>query len=222
VLFGVTATILLHLLLVAPLLIGGQTTRSRTNEQGAEASGVPAMVVVDVNDEPSEESESANHPALPDTAIASPTRLLIPVGGIQLKEDASLSSAISDSDDASRPRSGNPDQSERALMFGRYLGQVTARVERAWLRPRSPIGSSAFTCLVQVEQDRERNVKEITLKRCNGTTTWQLSLVRAIESASPFPAPPDPAVFSQELTLEMNAEPFEDGGSAEGYEPVQR
>jgi len=73
---------------------------------------------------------------------------------------------------------------------------------------------------VQVEQDRDRSVKEITLKRCNGTTQWQLSLVRAIESASPFPAPPDPKVFSPTLTFEMTAQAFVIGDATDGYEPA--
>src|SRR4029077_13915320 len=51
-------------------------------------------------------------------------------------------------------------------------------------------------------------------------TAWQLSLVRAIESASPFPAPPDRSVFSPTLTFEMTADAYRQGASADGYEPV--
>ncbi len=126
---------------------------------------------------------------------------------------------ISDEVSRSTEASEQNDEGGSALSFGRYLGQVTARIERAWLRPRSPVGAGSFECLVQVEQGGDRTAKEITLRRCNGTTQWQLSLVRAIESASPFPAPPDPKVFSTTLTFEMTADEFVRGDSGEGYEP---
>jgi len=72
---------------------------------------------------------------------------------------------------------------------------------------------------VQIEQDRSGVVKEITLKQCNGDARWQLSLVRAIESASPLPAPPDPSVFAKVLTVEMGSEPFA-ASSGAGFEPA--
>jgi len=151
-------------------------------------------------------------------ALILPERVLMPLG--------SFHPAAGDAPrlnlDMSRSAQEGPssDDGASALLFGRYLGQVTARIGRAWLRPRSPVGASSFECLVQVEQDRDRSVKEITLKRCNGTTQWQLSLVRAIESASPFPAPPDPKVFSPTLTFEMTAQAFVIGDATDGYEPA--
>jgi hypothetical protein len=36
------------------------------------------------------------------------------------------------------------DASARAAQFGRYVGQISARIERAWIRPRSPIGAGGF------------------------------------------------------------------------------
>ena len=62
-------------------------------------------------------------------------------------------------------------------------------------------------------------MKEVTLKQCNGDARWQLSLVHAIESASPLPAPPDPAVFAASLTLEMRSEPYDPGRNGDGFEP---
>ena len=44
------------------------------------------------------------------------------------------------------------------------------------------------------------------------------SLVRAIQSASPLPAPPDPAVFTQSLNLELEAEPYAPGHGSDGFE----
>jgi hypothetical protein len=215
VLLGIVATALLHLLLMAPLVFAGHAPDRRTHELGAEMSGVPAMTVVSLD----EESElGLQHSVAHDARIA-PTRLLLPVGALEL-QDAAVPVDVGDDSSAQSSASEQTDSQQRALMFGRYLGQVTARVDRAWLRPRTPVGAATFTCIVQVEQDGRGTVKEVMLKTCNGTTAWQLSLVRAIESASPFPAPPDPAVFSPTLTFEMSAEAFREGAAADGYEPV--
>jgi hypothetical protein len=46
-------------------------------------------------------------------------------------------------------------------------------------------------------------VQEIEIAQCNGDIRWQTSLVHAIQSASPLPAPPDPKVFSHTLTFEF-------------------
>jgi len=103
-------------------------------------------------------------------------------------------------------------------LFGRYQGQITARIERMWLKPRTPIPGGSFACRVQILQDNRGNVQEVTLGLCTGDFHWQQSLVRAIRSASPLPAPPDPAVFASTLTLAFTAVPFAPGRSQEGYE----
>ena len=217
---GVALTLLVHLLVISPLLFGGgMRPRTSTTDEGGATSGVPALTLVIMEDTVDDPVEAERKPSETVSALRMPARLLVPVGSFHLAASP-LPPAIEEEGTAQTAGNESPDDGERALMFGRYLGQVTARIERAWLRPRTPIGSDSFTCLVQVEQDSERNVKEITLKECNGTTAWQLSLVRGIESASPFPAPPDPSVFSPVLTFQMSAEAFQDGGSADGYEPV--
>jgi hypothetical protein len=106
-----------------------------------------------------------------------------------------------------------------ALMFGRYMGQISARIERAWLRPRSSIGAERFFCRVRIEQDTAGGVREVDLAQCNGDMRWQLSLVRAIQSASPLPAPPDPAVFTRTFHLTFQAAPYSGDMGSELYEP---
>ena len=117
-----------------------------------------------------------------------------------------------------RANVGSAPERIAAALFGRYMGQVTARIERAWIRPRAPVNGREFQCRVRIEQDRLGTVEEVTLQRCNGDTRWQLSVERAIESASPLPAPPDPAVFTRLLTLELSSEAFEPAKSHEGFE----
>jgi hypothetical protein len=53
---------------------------------------------------------------------------------------------------------------------------------------------------------------------CNGSVTWQQSLVTAILSASPLPAPPDPAVFTHSLTMTFEGQSYVAGGPTDSYE----
>ena len=57
------------------------------------------------------------------------------------------------------------------------------------------------------------------MQQCNGDPRWQSSLVQAIQSASPLPAPPDPNVFSNLLSLELDSDQFRAGSADDGYEP---
>jgi hypothetical protein len=131
--------------------------------------------------------------------------------------------------------SGDP--AGRALLFGRYSGQIQARVERAWRRPRTPVsevtnrssqagstvagGSSVgdhFRCQVRILQDAHGAVQEVQMIDCNGSVTWQQSLVTAILGASPLPAPPSPTVFTRSLTMTFEGEGYAPGSSEDGYD----
>lgn len=107
-----------------------------------------------------------------------------------------------------------------AQLYGLYEGQIDARIERAWLRPRSALDAASFSCQVRVEQSPDGRIANVTLEECNGDERWQRSLVDAIASASPLPAPPDPSVFARTLRLRFEAQPYVPGRSASGYEPV--
>jgi hypothetical protein len=111
------------------------------------------------------------------------------------------------------------DSTIRSVLFGRYVGQIRARIERAWMRPRAPLSAASFSCAVQITQDRQGYVKEAALQSCNGDLRWQLSLVQAIQSASPLPAPPDPKVFADAVTMKFEAQPFGPNSNAQEYEP---
>jgi hypothetical protein len=65
-------------------------------------------------------------------------------------------------------------------------------------------------------------VQEVILKRCTDQPQWQISLVKAIQQASPLPAPPEPAVFSNLLTMEFDSEPYVAGGRDEGFEAAPK
>lgn len=111
------------------------------------------------------------------------------------------------------------DDAGRALLFGRYLGQISARISRAWMRPRTSFPSDAFECRVRITQDRRGGVQEVMLETCTADSRWQLSLVHAIESASPLPAPPDPTLFASTVTLDFDSVPYSSTANQDGFEP---
>jgi TonB C terminal len=132
-------------------------------------------------------------------------------------------------DPVSNPTSGSGDGAEVARLFGIYTGQIQARIDRVWRRPRTPINENAsektptdagdsFQCEAQIVQDARGNVQEILLPRCNGSSAWQHSLVLAIQQASPLPAPPSIKVFTQSITLKFVGLPYIQGASNEEYE----
>jgi hypothetical protein len=121
------------------------------------------------------------------------------------------------------------DNAGNARLVGIYSGQIQARIERLWRRPRTPVSDrtesgktvdvdATFQCQVQIVQDPNGNVQEVLLPNCNGSSAWQRSLVMAINQASPLPAPPDPAVFSPIVTLQFVGLSYAKGSSPEEYE----
>ncbi len=118
------------------------------------------------------------------------------------------------------PDTGNP--AARSALVGLYLGQIDARIERAWRRPRTPVDDGLFSCQVRIEQDFHGDVKEIALERCNGDLSWQISLVHAIQSASPLPAPSDPKVFTRVIRMGFRSEPYSAQALQDAYEPAHQ
>jgi hypothetical protein len=148
-------------------------------------------------------------------------------------EMASTEEENENSSFAPAPDAGDP--AVRALMFGRYTHQISARVERAWIRPRSPVDESGsddgvpvnsaaneFKCRVRIRQDERGNVQEVLLIECNGTEAWRRSLVVAINQSSPLPAPPIPTVFSRTVTMVFSAQTYRPGSPSDAYEPEAR
>jgi hypothetical protein len=141
-------------------------------------------------------------------------------------QDVETLALSEDQDSVSSVDSG--DGAERTRLFGIYSGQIQARVERVWRRPRTAVNDGGdstktnsveyFQCQVQIVQDSIGNVQEILLPNCNGSVAWQRSLVLAIQQASPLPAPPSPTVFSRTVPLNFVGYAYIRGGSEEGYD----
>jgi hypothetical protein len=131
-------------------------------------------------------------------------------------------------DPVSKPTSGSGDGAEQIRLFGIYTGQIQARIDRVWRRPRTPVNDSdsqsradagdSFQCEAQIVQDVRGNVQEIMLPRCNGSPAWQHSLIAAIRHASPLAAPPSTDTFSHSITLSFVGLSYVRGASEDGYE----
>jgi TonB C terminal len=224
-LLGALTSLLLHALLLTPALLGAAThTRHVPNSEASSmsvgSSEESTMMLVSI-----EQSGSDAKSARESNDVASPSpspNALLPVAMPDFALLAALAQSNDEENQEAPANEARTSDSGHALLFGRYVGQIDARIQRAWIRPRTSIDSVMFVCRVRITQDPKGRVQEMELVRCNGDIAWQTSLVRAIQSASPLPAPPDPKVFSHILTLDFSSLPFSPGASSEGFEPESR
>lgn len=215
-----------HSILLAPFFLTSASSHARVPaRQGVGASAsvsttTPVMTLVIINtpdSSPNISSKSFERELAsrgfasrnPLAAITSPDSApAIRLPDTQLKQIPAVTA-----DDAE-------DTTERAVQFGHYIGQIKTRIESAWSRPRTVIGADTFSCVARIEQDRRGTVLNVVLEQCNGDERWQVSLVRAIQSASPLPASSDSSVFTNAIELRFVAEPYQEGQNDDGYEPA--
>jgi hypothetical protein len=235
-LIGILGTLLLHALVIQSVLWGNKPklkppespeladALSKSKTDSAESIVLILLPTTAVSNQVAAQNLVASLPDLKKMKINSPVDVDSPV----LSNIEAL--ALSE-DPVSNPTGGSGDRAELARLFGIYSGQIQARIDRVWRRPRTPISESAFgkkpadadesfQCEAQIVQDARGNVQEILLPRCNGSSAWRRSLVMAIQQASPLPAPPSIKVFTQSITLKFVGLPYFQGASNEEYEIV--
>jgi TonB C terminal len=227
---GLAGSLLLHGLVLQTVVLGSGAHKIRPPEilQPGSPLNKPAdaLVFVDLPNsaKTTDEIDEALAPiraAIKDSPIPvthpdpSPPR---DIDSLDLAEDKDSASSVD-----------NGDGTERARLFGIYTGQIQARVERIWRRPRTPVqggidsrktsnSAEYFHCQVQIVQESNGSVREIMLPNCNGSIAWQHSLVTAIQQAAPLPAPPSPAVFQRSIALSFIGYAYGAGSSEEDYE----
>jgi hypothetical protein len=218
---GILASLLLHAVLLAPVLLGTRASKLRppiAQNLGSKVGATEAMTL-ELLTEPDPGTRRGD-PTDNMTALHALSFSLMQTVVIHnVPQPTDVAGLEEQGEDENRSDQSLQDNPTQSMMEGRYHVQIDARIERAWLRPRSPISSDRFACRVRIVQDTTGHVQEIEIISCNGDSRWQKSLVRAIESASPLPAPPDPKVFSRKLILEFNSVPFFSGMDPEGFEP---
>jgi hypothetical protein len=229
-LLGILGTLLLHVLLVGTLSLGGRNLKTKAPEtpqsanslqkENDSSSNLVLLVLPAAN-----ASQSLRQTAISPLPDLSKLKIKIEIPADVPNIQAVETLALSDEEPVSQVV-GHGDVAELTRLFGIYNGQIKARIDRGWLRPRSPIQednvstetAESFQCKVQIVQDARGNIQEILLLRCNGSPAWQHSLVVAIQQASPLPAPPDLKVFTHSIILDFIGLPFIRGESSELYE----
>ena len=244
---GLVGTLVLHAALVQTLILGNRVPKMRPpEEQGPGAALIKSgsdsteplvfiqLSAIDGRNKALAEDLKSMGSALKDqiVTIVSPDAL----PHIDIAKDE-----VGDSSDpVARIDQGDP--AARAALFGRYTGQIDARIERVWKRPRSPINpidesqqgtkapsdhestdeANTFRCQVRILQDHRGAVQEVQVIDCNGSVEWQQSLVRAILSASPLPAPPSATVFSHALDMTFESHAYTASSVADDFELARR
>jgi hypothetical protein len=233
-LIGILGTALLHVMLIGSVSFGTRGPKSKPPETQEFASALSKFIG---------EPESLVLISLPMIANANQTatRNLVsslsalskmkinPKIDIDSPVFASLEIFALNDDPTPSATAGGAVGAEQARMFGIYTGQIQARIDRVWRRPRTPVtenlidpkrpnADESFQCEAQIVQDSRGNVREILLPRCNGSAAWQRSLVLAIQQASPLPAPPSVTVFNKSISLQFVGLPYISGSSEDGYE----
>lgn len=84
-------------------------------------------------------------------------------------------------------------------LMQQYVAQITARIERAWIRPAS--ATVGLKCEVRVTQVPGGAVTGVQVGRCNGDESVRQSIEAAVLRASPLPEPSDPALFERILVI---------------------
>jgi colicin import membrane protein len=80
-----------------------------------------------------------------------------------------------------------------------WVSQITARIQRAWIRP--PSARPGIECTLFVTQVPGGEVTDVKLGTCNGDDAVKQSILDAAYRASPLPAPSDPALFERSLEV---------------------
>jgi TonB C terminal len=228
---GAIAAVTLHVMLLSAITLGADTGRpprqkghAATMEvSGADDRAISVLVVMDPRALYGDESIPL--PALrgkPPVLEHFQLPHLVRLADVQ----PGLAGGDENSDSPKATATTAVDGAERAVLFGRYVSQINARIERLWIRPQSaPYGTTlwrtpypraasaeqnpesavTFRCRVQILQSRNGEVLEVTLLDCDSSPKWQQSLVNAIDAASPLPAPPNEAVFARSLELDFTS-----------------
>ncbi len=83
--------------------------------------------------------------------------------------------------------------------MAQYISQITAKIERAWIRP--PSATAGLQCEVRVTQVPGGVVTAVKVERCNGDETVRQSIEAAVYRASPLPQPSEAALFERNLVV---------------------
>jgi hypothetical protein len=220
---GCVLAVILHVMLIGSLINGNghQVFRRDRSVQSTGASVLnssdhPAVTMVMINLPVERDPRAPTYEQLASRGFASPDLAITIL-------NADFKPAVAKIEESTDPRAKPApeaigDTSDLALMFGRYLGQIKARVDRGWIRPRSAVDSGEFVCQAQIDEDAAGQVKHVELRSCNGDDRWKQSLIRAIRLASPLPPPAEPSLHTPRVMVSFRAAQWSASSRADDYE----
>jgi tetratricopeptide (TPR) repeat protein len=147
---GALFSVLLHLALIGAVSWGGGRhdvpTPSPRGTRAIQADVTDEMALQWVSMDEGDSAQSGIRAArallaVPRLIPITPIVDLVPVAA-NLPETDSGSTHVGDNGGAGAPADG------------RYLGQISARIDRAWRRPAEPIGANWFICQARIDQER--------------------------------------------------------------------
>jgi hypothetical protein len=216
---GVALTIFVHLLVSTPFVLGVAEQKRRPSPDGngitswaSQGEQYESMMLIDLSAlQTGSEIDLAlqspeESPIVPNVPLILVSVEPSPPPDVTFEEDAAENQETAEA-------AGDP--AGNAALFGKYMGQVAARIERAWMKPRTRIDAAHFDCRARVLQDRAGNVLSVGFESCSEDATWRRSLESAILRASPLSAPPEPWLFSAVLSLNFSADQYEAGRTPE-------
>lgn len=223
---GVLGAAIVHILFTAPLLlgVGAHKSKPRTAEGpgsvawASQGEQFESMILLDLAAITTSSASDVPEPFI-ETEGITPDELELQLASLDLRPPSEPE--FEDAEEAEVANEAAGDPAGNAAMFGRYMGQVAARIERVWIRPRSAIEGRHFDCRARITQDRRGNVLAIELQSCGSDERWRASLTSAILRASPLTAPPEQWLFAETITLTFSAEQYAaDQAPEHGYEPA--
>jgi len=232
-LIGVVGTLLIHSLIVPSAYLGNRGRKARspeTQESGEllklKSDSTEPLVLITLPG-----ISSSSHAISQDITVQFSLSKIVVPSPLRLEAPTALDFEILTlgEEQPSQATGISEVGADQIRLSGVYAGQIRARVERIWRRPRTPVNQdvrgevptvadASFRCQVQIVQDQNGFVQEVLLPRCNGSAAWQRSLVMAIQQASPLPAPPSARVFSRSIVLNFIGLPYGSNSFDEDYE----
>jgi hypothetical protein len=225
---GAVVTVVVHMLMSAPLVLGYDAHKRRDRaDQGAgsvawasQGEQAESMLLLDLSALTQTSKADTPDPQI-DAEGITPEEMKLELVSVDPSPPPELEFEEADESEVANEASGDP--AGNAAMYGRYMSHVAARIERAWMLPRTPVAGGQFDCRARITQDRSGRVLDIQLHECGEDAAWRKSLESAIRLASPLSSPPEPWLFAPTISLRFAAEQYVTGRTPEyRYEPVAR
>ena len=80
-----------------------------------------------------------------------------------------------------------------------YVAQITATVERNWLRPKGL--PKDLKCKVRVTQIPSGDVINVTIIESSANVAFDNSVIAAVRKSSPLPLPKDSSLFARDVVF---------------------